>query len=176
MLQASSLHNLVPAGARNVPALPLSGSERGDVGNGNGDRVHAEGSEQVLGLGVDLEGVLGRGQSRDVGNVSSSQCQLIFHLPICAAAPRRKVRTHWSFLSRSSSCSRKEIPRTGPFWIRFIKWVVTSVCQLKTHHAEGRHGRGLYRTHSQRSCSSTSWRERTRPHRAIACWCWVRQW
>lgn len=34
--------------------------------------------------------------------------------------------TYWSLRSRSSSCSLKEIPRTGPFWIRFIKWVVTA--------------------------------------------------
>ena len=29
-----------------------------------------------------------------------------------------------SFLSRSSSCSLKEIPRTGPFWMRFMRCVV----------------------------------------------------
>ncbi len=33
--------------------------------------------------------------------------------------------TYWSLRSRSSSCRRKEMPRTGPFWMRFIRWVVT---------------------------------------------------
>lgn len=32
--------------------------------------------------------------------------------------------TYWSLRSRSSSWSLKEMPRTGPCWIRFIKWVV----------------------------------------------------
>lgn len=39
----------------------------------------------------------------------------------------KRNKTHWSFRSLSSSCNLKEIPRTGPFWIRFIKWVVTVI-------------------------------------------------
>lgn len=44
--------------------------------------------------------------------------------PVSGTAMAETSGTYWSFLSLSSSWSLKEIPRTGPFWIRFIKWVV----------------------------------------------------
>lgn len=64
------LQPLGPARSRDEPALPLPRSERSDVGDGDGDRVHTEGLEEVLGLGVDLEWGLSWGQSRDVWDVS----------------------------------------------------------------------------------------------------------
>lgn len=40
--------------------------------------------------------------------------------------------TYWSLRSRSSSWSLNEIPRTGPFWILFIKWVVKPAILLRS--------------------------------------------
>jgi hypothetical protein len=31
----------------------------------------------------------------------------------------------------------------------------------------------MMRAYNQRSCSSTSWREQMRPHRGVACWCYI---
>ena len=89
---------LGPAGTWDEPALPLPGSERSDVGDGNRDRVHTERPEEVLGLGVDFERGLGWGQSRDVGNVSEES-----------------VLNTESTLKRDASmrCDREEVPASA---------------------------------------------------------------
>jgi hypothetical protein len=121
--QNSSASFLRPgSGAWDVSALPLPWCRCRNVGDVDWDLVHTQRLEQVLGLAVDLEGCLGCCQSGNVGNVSVCKHKVV-------PAIIENMWTHWSFLSRSSSCSRKEIPRTGPFWIRFIKWVVTEVSQ-----------------------------------------------
>lgn len=63
-------HNLRAAGTGDVSALLLARGERLDRLDRDGDRVHAERLEKVLGLRVDLEGRVGRdGESRHVGDV-----------------------------------------------------------------------------------------------------------
>jgi hypothetical protein len=66
---------------------------------------------------------ISRGESAEVARADSSGTNLIHQSAVLTE--HDAFSTHWSLRSRSSSCSLKEIPRTGPFWIRFIKWVVT---------------------------------------------------
>lgn len=110
---------LSTARTRDKSSLPLSGSVGRDVDDVDGKVVHTQRLEEILGLGVDLERrLLGSSKSRDLGDVSESiSANEVYD---------RRNKTYWSFRSLSSSCNLKEIPRTGPFWIRFIKWVVTA--------------------------------------------------
>lgn len=133
----SQAANLRAASTGHVPPLLLAGCKCRDGGDRDGKRVHAERLEQVAGLVVDLDGSIGGCvQGRDLGNVSG---RISVRNRAGALGKERGDRecdrerdgkTHWSLRSRSSSCSLKEIPRTGPFWIRFIKWVVTWTDQL----------------------------------------------
>lgn len=61
---------LSTARTRDESRLPLSGSVGGDVDDVDGKVVHTQRLEEVLGLGVDLEGrLLGSGKGRDLGDV-----------------------------------------------------------------------------------------------------------
>lgn len=105
------------SGDESLPLLGLRSTDGDDV---DGDGVHAERSEEVL-----------RGSehvSASARSFPEERLTLVSASTSRGASPLSKADTsgtYWSFLSRSSSCNRKEIPRTGPFWIRFIKWVVT---------------------------------------------------
>lgn len=66
----SHLGSLRSASTWDVSSFPLSWGEGSDVGDGNGQRVEAEGFEQVLGLGVDLGWRIGiGGKGRHVWDV-----------------------------------------------------------------------------------------------------------
>lgn len=65
--------NLRAASTGNVTALLLTRSESLDRLDRDGDRLHTERLEEVLGLVVDLEGRVGRdSEGRDFGDVSGS--------------------------------------------------------------------------------------------------------
>lgn len=55
-------------------------------------------------------------------------------LSVCTAETSgRKSRR----LSRSSSCSLREMPRTGPLWMRFIRWVVNPAILFRRRCGHG---------------------------------------
>jgi hypothetical protein len=58
-----------------------------------------------------------RGERRTLVSGSTSR-------PDSGTAMAETSGTYWSLRSRSSSWSLNEMPRTGPFWMRFIRWVV----------------------------------------------------
>lgn len=65
-------HHYLSPGTRNATG-PLFRRESSDLSNSDGDRIHAERLEQVLGLAVDLDGRIGaRVQGGDIGNVSAA--------------------------------------------------------------------------------------------------------
>jgi len=88
--------------AGHVPPLasrPLGSSIRSDRLDDVDLDVGVESSKESLDIGVDIQTSLANVQNRDVGHVVI--------LPLTLLLLRLK-----------------EIPRTGPRWIRFIKWVV----------------------------------------------------
>lgn len=107
-------------GTRDVSLAP------GRLGSGDGDDVGVDGTVESEGSEEGLHDVTNN--TTDVQSISP----LIHDMPtnhdmaltLVSASTSKPVSptskaetsgTYWSFLSRSSSCNRKEIPRTGPF-------------------------------------------------------------
>lgn len=99
----------------------------------DGDRVEAEATEHLLGLDVDLEGCDRGVEGRDVGDVLvlCGRRRSAAYMSANDARVHPRAARLRTLRSRSSSWSLKEIPRTGPFWIRFMRCVVKPAILLR---------------------------------------------
>lgn len=125
-----TIYNSSPTCARNCPPLTIGTSPpsvrllyyRGSHGNGDGIKI--EGLKQILTWNIVRSLLADMSWQQTLVSGSTSRT-------LTLVSRAETSGTKLSLRSRSSSCNLKEIPRTGPFWIRFIKWVVKPAILLR---------------------------------------------